>query len=282
MASTVRDERAPLCHGGVVGSTSNSAVIRQQAPGRPVRVLTWNLQGSHGVDVAAVTAVVRAARVDVIALQEVQRAQARHIAAALSITSRRWVLKHWPIVQRAEGLAVLTPHRVVRSSRFLLRRTWIWTWRRRVGIDVTMATDAGLVRVIDVHLSPHDHRGHRRREVALVAARARRPGPRPIVVGDLNELPGGGALDALVTAGWLDAWAVVHGEADGGATNWTGGSRAGRPATQRLDYVLVPPGSSVVSALVVDTAEAVDHVDEMGSLSDHLPLVVEVVVGTTS
>jgi exonuclease III len=102
------------------------------------------------------------------------------------------------------------------------------------------------------------------------------------VVGDVNELPGGGALDALVTAGWLDAWSVVHGEGDGGATNWTAGSRAGRPATQRIDYVLVPPGATVVAAVVIDTADAVEHVEEMGSLSDHLPLVVEVALGASS
>lgn len=236
--------------------------------------MTWNLQGSQDVDVAAVATIVRAAAVDVIALQEVQRLQARRIAAALSLRSRRWALKHWPVVHRAEGLAVLTPHRVVRSRRFVLRRAWIWSWQRRIGVDVTVDTGVGVVRIIDVHLSPHDHDAERLREANLVLTRAGRE-PPPIVVGDLNELPGGGALRTLAAAGWRDAWAVVHGDGDGGATNWTAGSRGGRPPTQRIDFVLVPPGSRVMTAAVI--ADDLDDV-EMGSLSDHLPLVVEVVL----
>jgi endonuclease/exonuclease/phosphatase family metal-dependent hydrolase len=238
-------------------------------------VLTRNLQGSQDVDVAAVAAIVRAATVDVIAFQEVQRRQARRIAAALSLRSRRWALKHWPVVHRAEGLAVLTPHRLVRSRSFVVRRAWIWAWQRRIGVDVTVDTGAGTMRLIDVHLSPHDHDAHRRREAGVVVERARH-GPAAIVVGDLNELPGGGALQALATAGWRDAWAEVHGDADGGATNWTAGDRLGRPPTQRIDFVLVPPGSRVMTATVIDTARAVVAIDEMSRLSDHLPLVVEV------
>ena len=241
-----------------------------------LRVLTWNLQGSQGVDVAAVASIVRRAAPDVVALQEVQWRQARHLATALSVPSHRWVLKHWPIIHRAEGLAVMSPHRVAHVERFVLRRAWIWAWRRRVGIEVTVATDAGLVRIVDVHLSPHDHDVHRRREAAVLLDRARRQRPYPIVVGDLNELPGDGAIDELLAAGWRDAWAEVRGGDDDGATNWTSGTRPGRPPTQRIDYVLVPPGSRVESAIVIRGAGDLDDTDAMGRLSDHLPLVVEV------
>jgi endonuclease/exonuclease/phosphatase family metal-dependent hydrolase len=264
-----------LWHGGAVASGAQPRPDDRPDGTHPVRVLTWNLQGSQDVDVAAVAAIVHAATVDVIAFQEVQRLQARRIAAALSLRSRRWALKHWPVVHRAEGLAVLTPHRLVRSRAFVVRRGWIWAWQRRIGIDVTVDTGAGTMRLIDVHLSPHDHDAHRRREADLVLARARRE-PAAIVVGDFNELPGGGALQALATAGWRDAWAVVHGDGDGGATNWTAGNRLGRPPTQRIDFVLVPPGSRVMTATVIDTAGAVVAIDEMSSLSDHLPLVAEV------
>jgi len=240
-----------------------------------VRVMTWNLQGSHGVDIAAVAAVVRAAAPDVLALQEVQRRQVERLAGALAMPSRCWVLKHWPVVHRAEGLAVLTPHPLVEARRFVLRRSWIWGWRRRVGVDVTVRTGAGPVRVIDVHLSPHDHGAHRLREVRILLAHAGRSPVPPVVVGDLNELPGGGALGALATAGWRDAWAAVHD--DDGATNWTGGRRGGRPPTQRIDYVLVPAGADVGSAVVIrgPHGDGVDHIDAMAELSDHLPLVVE-------
>jgi endonuclease/exonuclease/phosphatase family metal-dependent hydrolase len=236
---------------------------------RPVRVLTWNVQGSHGLDVPAVADVIRGAGVDVIALQEVQRRQAQRLAAALSVRSRRWALKHWPVVHRPEGLAVLTPHPIVQANPFVLRRAWFWAWQRRVGVDVTVdVAGGGRVRVLDVHLSPHGDEAERRREAAVLVERGRR-GDAPIVVGDLNELPGSGAVDTLATAGWVDAWTAADGTTGGGATNWTAGDRRGRPATQRIDYVLVPPRARVAEAAVIDAAD-------MDRLSDHLPLVVAV------
>ena len=235
---------------------------------RPVRVLTWNVQGSHGLDVTAVADVIGAATVDVIALQEVQRRQARRLAAALSVPSRRWALKHWPVVHRPEGLAVLTPHPIVQANPFVLRRAWLWAWQRRVGVDVTVDVEGRPVRVVDVHLSPHDHEAARRREAEVILERGRR-GVAPIVVGDLNELPGSGAVGALAAAGWVDAWTAADGTTGDGATNWTAGARRGRPATQRIDYVLVPPGARVAEAVVIDAAD-------MDRLSDHLPLVAAV------
>ena len=241
---------------------------------RQVRVLTWNLQGSQGLDIASVAAVVRRNAADVVALQEVQWRQGRRLATALSVPSCRWVLKHWPIIHRPEGLAVISPHPIVGVDRFVLRRAGFWAWRRRVGIDVTVATEAGPVRVVDVHLSPHDHDADRHREAVAVVARARRRKPDPIVVGDLNEPPGARAVDELIAAGWRDAWAEVHDAADDGATNWTAGGRLGRPPTQRIDYVLVPPGARVESAVVVRSTADDDDTDAMSQLSDHLPLVV--------
>ena len=76
-----------------------------------LRILTWNVQGGQGVDVDAVVSVVRAAAPEVVALQEVQRRQAAALAEALAMPARRWAWKHWPVVSRAEGLAVLTRHR---------------------------------------------------------------------------------------------------------------------------------------------------------------------------
>ena len=55
-----------------------------------------------------------------------------------------------------------------------------------------------------------------------------------------------------------------------GATNWTPGHRAGRPPTQRIDHVLVPPGWVVIAAEVGGGTT----VDRFAELSDHLPLVV--------
>ena len=231
-------------------------------------MLTWNVQGSHGVDVDAVAGVVRAVEPDLVALQEVQRRHVAALASAMSMSTRRWAFKHWPVVQPPEGLAVLTPHRLVRATTFHLRRAPFWSWKRRIGIDATVEADGHELRVIDVHLSSHDL-GQRSREAAAIVARAGGLDPAPIIVGDLNDGPDLSAPAELARAGWLDAWAEVNG-ADGGATNWTPGERAGRVPTQRLDYVFAPPGSLVGACTI-----PIDHerLDSVAALSDHLPLV---------
>jgi endonuclease/exonuclease/phosphatase family metal-dependent hydrolase len=237
-----------------------------------VRVLTWNVQGSHGLDVAAAAELLGAVRPDVVALQEVRRRQAARLARALGMASHRWVLKHWPVIRRAEGLAVLTPHRLVSCTGFRIRKGAFWTWRRRVGIDVTVDTGAVVVRLLDVHLSADGDAGVRAAEARLLIDRAGSAVPSPVIAGDLNDHPREGAHVELVGAGWVDAWQRLHGDA-AGATNWTSGPRAGREPTQRLDFVLAPPGSVVADAAVLGPPRSSD---EMGVLSDHLPLVATV------
>jgi len=235
----------------------------------PVRVLTWNVQGSAGVDVDAVARHIRAQSPDLVALQEVQRRQAARLGGALAMAGRRWAFKHWPIVHRAEGLAVLTPHRFLAAEPFRIRGGPIWSWRRRIGIDATVDTGAVIVRVLDVHLSPHDDEA-RRTEARLLIDRAGRGVPAPLVVGDLNDQPRRGAHAELLGGGWIDAWQRVHGDA-AGATSWTSGDRRRRPPTQRLDHVLAPSGSVVEDATVLD-----DPLEQLGALSDHLPLMATV------
>jgi endonuclease/exonuclease/phosphatase family metal-dependent hydrolase len=232
-------------------------------------VLTWNLHGSSGVDVDAVAEVIRAAHPDVVALQEVQRRQVAQLAAAFSMPSTRWAFKHWPFTERPEGLAVLSPHRIVRARRFRLRRAWFWSWKRRVGIDVTIDAGGRMVRVLDVHLTSHDDAAQRVREASTLVSRAAKREPAPIIVGDLNDGPDRSAPAELAAAGWVDGWAAVHAPDELGATNWTAGDRSGRAPTQRLDYVFAPPGSEVLACSIpIDGTD----LDRAARLSDHLPV----------
>jgi endonuclease/exonuclease/phosphatase family metal-dependent hydrolase len=248
-----------------------------------VRVVSWNLQGSTGLDVDAVVAVVGAERPDVFLAQEIQRRQCRRLATVGAFASSRWAFKHWPVVTGAEGLAVLSPHRLTASTAFVLRQWFPWSWKRRIAVEATVVIDGRPVRVVNVHLSPHDAHQQRLEEVARI--RRRRGVVAPIVGGDLNDRPGGPAYDELRSSGWADAWTVAHpalaadahrpgGELapqpDPGATNWTAGERAGRPPTQRLDVVFVPDEWSVVDCRVIDEPLA-----RLATLSDHLPLVVD-------
>ena len=47
-------------------------------------IVTWNLQGSRGVDAEGMSGVLDAVRPDVIALQEVERSQAREALSSAS------------------------------------------------------------------------------------------------------------------------------------------------------------------------------------------------------
>ena len=239
-------------------------------PRGSVRVLTWNLQGSTGVDTGAVADAIARVGADIVMLQEVQRRQTSRLASAVGMPGRRWAFKHWAVVTRAEGVAVLTPHRLVASRSFVLRSAPFWSWRRRVGLEATFAPDDQPLPVLNVHLSPHDEGDRRAREARdLIARSAGLPSP-PVIGGDLNDTPGGPAYEVLTAAGWIDAWRAVHGDDElAGATNWTRGHRLGRPPTQRLDYVLAPPGWRVeCCSVAVDGA----RLDDASALSDHLPV----------
>jgi endonuclease/exonuclease/phosphatase family metal-dependent hydrolase len=237
-----------------------------------VRVLTWNLQGSQGVDVAAVAEIIGRTGADIVALQEIGKRQARRLGSALGIDQWWWVFKHWSIVGRPEGLAVLTPHRLVANSSVVLQRGPFWSWRRRVVAEATLSRDGERFAAVNVHLSPHDATERRVREAGVVIERAITSSPVPIICGDLNEAAGGPAHRTFCGAGWTDSWAAARGDGAeaAGATNWTAGPRLGRPPTQRIDYVFAPPGWSVESSAVPVDPE---RLDEVAGLSDHLPVV---------
>jgi endonuclease/exonuclease/phosphatase family metal-dependent hydrolase len=243
-----------------------------------LRVLTWNLQGSRGLDVDAVTRVVDAAAPDVFLVQEVQRGQATRLARSTGLPHRRWAFKHWPVLSRPEGMAVLSRSRLTSSTAFVLWSSWPWSWKRRIAIEATVVVESRPVRFINVHLSPHAARDRRNEEIERVLGR--RGVVPPVIAGDFNDRPGGSAVQRLIAAGWQDAWRAAHPEypddqgpegppdrPDDGATNWTAGDRGGRPPTQRIDFVFVPPAWRVEACDVVAAPLA-----ELAATSDHLPL----------
>lgn len=239
------------------------------AAGDLVRILTWNLQGSRGLDVEGVAATIEESGADVLAIQEITRRQARRLATALGDTQMRWAFKNLSGWAAPEGLAVLTRHRLVRSDSFLLRRAWFWNWRRRIAIVASIERNGDLFGVINVHLSPHNAGEHRRREAHLVVERARSADVLPIITGDFNDLPGGPGYQVFTSSGWADAWLIDSLAGIDGSTNWTPGPRVGRPPSQRLDFVFAPTGWSVDDACVLAGA---DRWDWFAERSDHLPL----------
>ncbi|MFP5320349.1 MAG: endonuclease/exonuclease/phosphatase family protein [Acidimicrobiia bacterium] len=234
----------------------------------PTRVLTWNLQGRERPDLDAVADVVRAAHADVVALQEVQRRQARRLAAGLGWWVD-WRFKHWSIVVPPEGLALLAPAPLAEVERAHLAHRWrFWSHRRRIAVAGTLGTAEGRLRVVGTHLGAGVGDDERVRQARLTVGAVDGTGA---VVGDLNTHPGSTVLGAYAEAGLRDAWDDAR-PGEPGPTNWRPGPRDAAP-TQRLDYVLVTDDLEVVAAELPAAGEP--GFGRFGELSDHLPLLAE-------
>jgi endonuclease/exonuclease/phosphatase family metal-dependent hydrolase len=239
-------------------------------------VMTWNLRGHDGPDVDAVADVVRASEADVVALQEVQRHQARSIARRVGAASLGWGFKHWPAPIPPEGLAILGLTRKIRvRTRPLSFPFRLWSWRRRVFQLATIRPDGRrgpALALANTHFSAFDADDLRVRE-ARTLVRALASNRRPaVVVGDLNDDPDAPSIARFRDAGFRDTWAEANPDGDGGATNWHGWKRGTtkRP-NRRLDYVLVPAGAEVVEVTVPRPGD--DGFDLFTTVSDHLPVV---------
>ncbi len=217
-----------------------------------LRVMTYNLRGLRE-EVDALVDVVRAARPDVLAVQEpprgvTGRARLRRFAAR---TGLRVVVGGGGA--RTTAL-LIAPYRAVRAAT-ALRLPWRLGLTRR---GVATAQVDG-VRVVVVHLGLRTH--ERARHVDLLVRRLVRGTHAPVVVaGDLNERPGGPSWVALTADGLQDAAAVV--EPDPAPTYPADVPRV------RIDAVLVDPRLPVLDATVPDDAA-------VGIASDHRPLVVD-------
>lgn len=234
-----------------------------------ITMVTWNLQGSNGVDIVGVGEVIAAVEADVVVVQEIQRGQARRVARALDMPAMRWAFKSLSLSTWPEGMAVFTPHNLTSTDSFVLQRAWFWNWRRRIGLAAEIERGDERFGVINVHLSPHDAGERRRREAHLVVERARRGDRLPVIAGDFNDLPGGPGYAVFTGSGWSDAWLIDTLQGIDGPTNWTPGDRLGRTPDQRLDFVFAPTGWLVQDARVLADAKRFDWFAER---SDHVPL----------
>ncbi|WP_258725977.1 endonuclease/exonuclease/phosphatase family protein [Cellulomonas sp. NS3] len=244
-----------------------------------LRVMTYNLKGLK-LDAAAAAAVVRAADPDVVGVQEPPRGPLG-----------RWRLRRFA---RDAGLRVVVGHGGARTTALLVspragrvedaravRLPWFGARERRTAWTrrgYALATVDG-VRVVSVHLSLD--RLERARHLGRILAEVEAtPGPC-VVVGDLNEQPGGetwGRLGALLRDAHVAAAHDDGGEAPGpgGVAGRGSGSVAGEPARtfsavrprRRIDAVLA-------SADLVPRGARVPDDDAARRASDHLPIVAE-------
>ncbi len=169
------------------------------------------------------------------------------LASARTVTHRAWDAYD-------EGLAILSRHpigevHVAALPPGAIPRKVLVARIERDGESVVFAT---------THLDHQDAAVRARQASAASSAVAAvaSAGPR-VLVGDLNEGPGGGVTSALAADAWTDAWATVH-PGDPGPT-----FPAANP-TARIDYVwsaggLAPQAIERTFALPVAGVRASDH-----------------------
>lgn len=230
------------------------------APTQTWRVLTWNVRGSAQPDVDRLAEVVRSYEPDVLALQEIQPLQARRLAAGLG-WQHHWGRKHYPYTHamwwRAEGLAIMSPHRLSAVARQSISPgVHAYTWRHRVLLAADVERAGARLRVVDTHLAAHASGADERIvQAGRVAARVRSDAaPLTVVAGDLNAPGEVEVIREFRAAGLRDP--------GGGPTN------PSIAPTQRLDYVLIPEQARLVEQSEPDGGEW------WWSLSDHVPVLV--------
>lgn len=231
--------------------------------GQQITVVTWNAQGSQRPDPSAMAVALGQLRPDVVLLQEVQRRQLRAVSAATGWAGA-WRFKHWGVRIPPEGLGILVRGSIDGVRRQILVHPYAWwNWRRRIALHVDLTVAGRSVAMVDTHLGAGVPASERVRQIGALLDATR---DALLIAGDLNAEPGSAELRAFRDAGWWDAERRAHQEITRPSTNWAAGPRTA-PPTQRLDYVLVRDGTTIVDAFVPDDWQ------RWAALSDHVPVV---------
>jgi endonuclease/exonuclease/phosphatase family metal-dependent hydrolase len=224
------------------------------------RVLTWNVQGGHGLDLGFIGAHITAQRPDVVAIQEIQRRQARRLGDVIDM-AHRWARKHTPCPGFSEGMAIYATGPIKEFTAEVVTPAAPWSWRRRIVVRAVITNPATMqtLRLLNVHLSPHDAADRRAEELACVS-RMDATQSIDVIAGDFNS-------DLTTAAPNL----ARHRDTtpNGPPTCWAPGPRIGRLPVQRLDGVFAADGWSTVASHTPTT-----DLDRWAAASDHLPVAV--------
>lgn len=210
----------------------------------------WNYRGDWRERRERIARVIRAAAPDVVGLQEVRRdpryAFGVNQAAQLArLTGLHAVyapaMRYWRLPRVEEGLAVLTPHRVIHRIAIPLR----WNRRdsddpnRRIALRARIALPDGTpLECWVTHLNqraPWRERSAIRLHDELVGRPSLLP---PLLMGDLNARPDDPALQRLRDTGLRDMWPVAH-------PDDPGGTYSAESPRERIDYLFAGNGWQV-------------------------------------
>ncbi|WP_194924971.1 RNA repair domain-containing protein [Catenulispora pinisilvae] len=230
-----------------------------------LRVLTWNtLWDRYDKELIRTAerrpmllAALRAADVDVIALQEAEPALVKMLLA------EEWVRAEWTLGGDPRSSDVADSGVFVLSRLPVIEAGWHELGRHKAVTALVVETAAGPVVVADTHLSSdHSTNGARLRaeQLAQLADGLRLPSPTsvPVVlVGDFND----DTETPATRLGMTDAWTQVHGAADDTATfdpsvNPLAAISSLTGQAKRLDRVLLLGAEASQARLVGDAPDA--------------------------
>lgn len=244
------------------GRATDAAPVADAAPGRdagsdpepapPLRVLSYNIKHAELSSLEEIAAVINEIQPDVVALQEVDDEAERsgnvdqayrlgQLTGMAASFRRAVVLADGGLY----GLAILSRYPILSSEKVELTSTG----EQRVAVLWELSLpDGTLLHVGNTHLGlDAGERATQAAELVELAAGA----SNALILGDLNEGPGGSVHDTLEGAGFRDAW-LEAGQGDGFTFPASG-------PESRIDYAFVGADWGQVRAAEVAAKSASDH-----------------------
>jgi len=204
----------------------------------------WNYRGGWAARRGRIARLIREADPDVVGLQEVRRdpryAFGVDQAAQLArLTGLRHVyapaMRYWRWPRIEEGLAILTPHPILRHAIIPLRwdRADRFDPNRRIALHATIAVPGGAP--LDCWVTHLNQRPPLRDASAAILRDALRATPSPLLMGDFNAEPASATIQTFSEPALRDMWSFANPD-DPGFTY------PAEAPTGRIDYLFTRLG----------------------------------------
>jgi endonuclease/exonuclease/phosphatase family metal-dependent hydrolase len=228
--------------------------------------MTWNLQGSQRPDITKVADKIQQFQPDIIAIQEIQKHQARALSRRLG-WSYVWAFKHngyGPLLpRRAEGMAIMSRLPLSNTGKTTLSSGYgRFTYRRRIAMRAAIQIHGQQITLFNTHLASDDNgdegttQAQRLREIIDDYVEH-----STVIAGDFNDHHRPDIVNILNAEHNHDAWTYAKSRSRNGLTN------PSKNPYQRLDHILVPRTHTIARVEVPDTDQS------WIELSDHLPVI---------
>jgi len=235
--------------------------------------MSWNLQGSQRPNVDKVAGKIQQFQPDVIAIQEIQKHQARSLSRRLG-WSYVWAFKHngyGPLLpRRAEGMAIMSRLPLSNTGETTLTSEYgHFTYRRRIAMWADINLNAQAITLVNTHLASDDigNEGSNQARTLRTLIDGWQQQRHVLIAGDFNDHQRPDIVEILNGEQNHNAWNYAQSRSRNGLTNPT------KNPYQRLDHILVPRTSAIEHVEVPDTN------NDWATLSDHLPVIATINLG---